>query len=265
MVKLRSRILFLTFISVFLTTACGVEGVNQQTQVAYQTAVATQRESFRVTATVDVERALVTLDAIQDRIDRALEQRQFIISTLEARGLNMSQFATPTFAPVSPIPPAQTATPNTPIAGDTPLPTPIQITPLSITPTSQPVLAVTSQAVTTDFSNSPLREVVMSLGVGDDDCAVNLTNVFSATIPEIYVVARAVGVQSGTNLGARWAKADETELARFEFIPDFDIDDACIWFFATSDDFSFEAGNYTVTLEINFVPASPPIAFTITP
>jgi hypothetical protein len=265
MVKLRFRILFLTFISVFITTACGAEGVNQQTQVAYQTAVATQRESFRVTATVEAERGLVTLDAIQDRIDRALEQRQFIISTLEARGFNMNQFATPTLAPISPSPVALTTTSNTPIAGDTPLPTSIIITPLAITPTSPPVLAVTSAPLTTNFSNSPLREVVMARGVGNDDCAVNITSAFSATTPEIYVVARAVGVQSGTNLGARWAKSDGTELVRFEFVPDFNIEDACIWFFATSDDFPFVAGGYTVTLEVNFVPASPPIPFTIAP
>jgi len=252
-----------------LLTACGTDGVNQQTQVAYSTAVATQRLAFQLTATVDVERGLITLEAVQDRINRALEQRQFIISTLEARGLDVSNFiqlATPTPAPFSPTPMQQvSATPeNTPRLGDTPTPTPIIITPLAITPTVQSISQSPTQASST-FANSPLRDVVMSTDVGADDCAVGVTNIFSVSSSKIYVVARAVGVQSGTNLGARWKKADGTELVRFEFIPDFNIDDACIWFFADSTDFPFEAGNYEVVLEINFIQATEPTIFTINP
>lgn len=267
--ELQFGILFFFMMLMVFTSACGTDGVNQQTQVAYSTAVATQRLAFQLTATVDVERGLITLEAVQDRINRALEQRQFIISTLEARGLNVSQFiqlATPTPAPFSPTPMQQvSATPeNTPIVVDTPLPTAIVITPLAITPTIQSISQQPTQAIAS-FANSPLRDVVMSTDVGTDDCAVGVTNTFSVNSPKIYVVARAVGVQSGTNLGARWQKVDGTELVRFEFIPDFNIDDACIWFFADSTDFPFEAGNYEVTLEINFVQATEPIVFTIAP
>ena len=105
----------------------------------------------------------------------------------------------------------------------------------------------------------------MSQRVGNDDCAVGVTNTFSVSSTQIYIVARAVGVQSGTRLGSVWRKADGTPLVEFDFTPDFTIQDACIWFFAAPEDFPFEAGSYTVTLTVNNQPASNPVPFTIAP
>jgi len=245
-------------------SACGVSGADQQTMVAYNTLASTQRSVFYLTATADAERGFITLDAIQDSIDRALVQRQFMLSTLEARGIDTSQLPqirTPTPVTLVPnVPLAPTAT-STLTGGDVALPTSVIVTPLVISP--MPFVAQPVQQ--TALPNSPLRDIVMSQGVGDDDCAVGVTNTFSVNTTEIYVVARAIGVQSGTNLGARWATADGTELVRFEFIPDFTIENACIWFFANSTDFPFVAGGYTVLLEVNAVPASAPVAFTLTP
>ncbi|MDX2076888.1 MAG: hypothetical protein SFZ02_10685 [bacterium] len=261
-----TQILIFSTIILILLSACGASSTDQQTMVAYNTAIATQRAVFYLTATVDAERGFVTLDAIQDRIDRAMVQRQFMLSTLEARGVDISrlpQLTTPTPAPFSPTPSDSSAITATPMIGDTPLPTAVVVTLIAITPTAN--IAQQSPAQNTANTNSPLRDVVMAQGVGDDDCAVGITNTFSVNTAEIYVVARAVGVQAGTNLGASWAKADGTALVRFDFTPDFDIEDACIWFFAAPEDFPFEAGGYSVVLDINNVPVGTPIPFIIAP
>lgn len=254
---------------IFILSACGADGVSQQTMVAYNTLASTQRASFYITATVDAERGRVTLDAIQDRIDRALVQRQFMLSTLEARGIDTSQLprpTTPTPAPQSPTPADLPPADVTPLVGDIPLPTAVIITPLAVTPTVfVPQGPAQSTPANVSLPNSPLRDVVMSQRVGNDDCAVGVTSTFSVNSAEIYIVARAVGVQSGTRLGSVWRKADGTTLVEFDFTPDFNIRDACIWFFAAPDDFPFEAGSYTVTLTVNNQPASNPVPFTIAP
>ncbi|HRF95656.1 MAG TPA: hypothetical protein PLZ51_10695 [Aggregatilineales bacterium] len=253
--------LFTLFIILMTLSACGASSTDQQTMVAYNTAIVTQRAVFYLTATVEAERGFVTLDAIQDRIDRAIIQRQFMLSTLEARGVDISrlpQLTTPTPAPFSPTPSDSSAITATPMNGDVALPTAVVVTLIAITPTSNIPQA-------TPNANSPLRDVVMSQGVGNDDCAVGVTNTFSVNTAEIYVVARAVGIQAGTNLGASWAKADGTALVRFDFTPDFDIENACIWFFAAPEDFPFEAGGYSVVLDINNVPVGTPIPFIIAP
>lgn len=258
----------LLMLLIFALTACGADANTQQTMVAYHTLVSTQRVAFYTTATVEAERALVTLDAIQDRIDRALSQRQFMLATLEARGIDtrlLPPLITPTPAPPSPTPADTSLADSTPDIADTPLPTAVIITPLAITPTSAVMVAPLQQPIATPIPNSPLRDVVMSTGVGRDDCAVGVTNTFSVNSAEIYIVARAVGVQSGTRLGSIWQKADGTTVAQFDFTPNFNIRDACIWFFATPDDFPFEAGNYTVILTVNNQVASNPVLFTITP
>ncbi|MCL4253594.1 MAG: hypothetical protein KJ043_07440 [Anaerolineae bacterium] len=265
------RHILIYLILIFILAACGADGASQQTMVAYNTLASTQRASFYITATVDAERGRITLDAIQDRIDRALDQRQFMLSTLEARGFDVSQLprpTTPTPAPQSPTPADLPPADVTPLVGDTPLPTAVIITPLAVTPTAfvvqgpaQPTFANNN----VPLANSPLRDVVMARDVGNDDCAVGVTNTFSVNSAEIYIVARAVGVQSGTRLSSVWQKSDGTTLVQFDFTPDFDIEDACIWFFAAPEDFPFEAGSYTVTLTVNSQPASNPVPFTIAP
>jgi hypothetical protein len=257
------RLIILSILLIFLS-ACGVGATDQQTMVAYNTLASTQRSVFYLTATVDAERGFITLDAIQDRIDRALDQRQFMLSTLEARGVDTSQLPqirTPTPVTLVPDVPLAPIATSTATGGDVALPTSVIVTPLMISPT--PFVAQPIQQ--TPIPNTPLRDIVMSQGVGDDDCAVGVTNNFPANTPEIYVVARAVGVSAGTNLATRWLDSAGIELAYFEFTPDFTIDNACIWFFADNTDFPFVAGGYTVVFEVNSAPASAPIPFTIAP
>lgn len=259
------RVMSLVFL-ILILAACGADGVSQQTMVAYQTFVSTQRASFYITATVDAERGQVTLNAIQQRIDRALTQRQFMLATLQARGIDTSRLPPPlTPTPVPPSPASDDISNPEATANvlDTPLPTSVIITPFIITPTV--TTSVTLAFVATPMPNSPLRDIVMAQGVGRDDCPVGVTNTFSVNSARIYIVARAVGVQSGTRLGSIWQKADGTPLVQFDFTPNFNIRDACIWFFATPDDFPFEAGNYTVILTVNDQVASNPVLFTITP
>ena len=102
----------------------------------------------------------------------------------------------------------------------------------------------------------------MATGIGPDDCATGITNQFTGETERIYIVACTVDVQAGTVIGSQW-RLDDIELARFDFVPDFVIEDACVWFFADQTDFPFTPGAYTVQLTLNGVPAAPPIPFTI--
>ncbi|RMG83880.1 MAG: hypothetical protein D6712_12385, partial [Chloroflexi bacterium] len=62
----------------------------------------------------------------------------------------------------------------------------------------------------------------------------------------------------------RWQYQGE-EVVRFDFVPDFNIDGACIWFFIEPADAPFNPGTWSVVLDINDSPAIPPLTFVIQP
>jgi hypothetical protein len=77
------------------------------------------------------------------------------------------------------------------------------------------------------------------------------------------VVARAVDIAAGSVLTSQWFREDVL-LTTFDYMPDFVIENACIWFFADQTDFEFALGSYSVNLLVNGEAAAPSIPFTIT-
>ncbi|GAB4313232.1 MAG: hypothetical protein Kow00117_05870 [Phototrophicales bacterium] len=247
---------YIPIVFLLILGACAAPGTQQQTLVAHQTFVATEQERIAQVGTVEYERLLVTLEYSQTQVARALNQQNAMISTLEARGFVVNILPAQA-APSTPTLPITTTTPNDEAQ---PTATPqLVITPFFTPQPAQPT--ITNAAV----PSSPLSDFVMASSVGADDCAQSITNQFSPQTAEIYVVARARNTPAGTQFLSRWFNQDTgEELAAFDFTPDFAIDDACIWFYATADDFPFNAGNYAVVLEVNGQPISGPIPFVIT-
>ncbi|MFW5709316.1 MAG: hypothetical protein ACOCX5_03745 [Chloroflexota bacterium] len=255
----------LTLLVSMLLVACGeTSGTAQQTLVAHDASMGTLRAAVAATSTANVERLLSTLDYSELQLTRVNEISGRMQSTLRARDIdiNLSITQTPTPGPTSAIvvatstapPPPGNFTPS-PTREITATPTDVPVTPVFSTPTP------TSQII---ISNDKLRDVVLATGVGSDDCATDAVDSFTSEADQIYIVARAFDIAPGTTVTSVWERTSTGEaLATFAFTPDFEIDDECIWFFATPEDFAFTPGNYRVTLQVEGVPADIPVGFSI--
>jgi hypothetical protein len=102
----------------------------------------------------------------------------------------------------------------------------------------------------------------MTERVGADDCPIGNSRVFSSQAQAIYVVARAVNAPRGTQFTSRWLLRNE-EVIRYDFVPDFDIARACIWFYIDPSEVTFTPGPWAVILQVNGQDAAPPVEFTI--
>jgi hypothetical protein len=103
-----------------------------------------------------------------------------------------------------------------------------------------------------------------ALGAGDDGCGQNISSVFTINTPEIYVIVRVQNIQANTvTFAARWTREGIPVGPVYDFRPDYDADELCVWFFVDPSDFEFLAGSYTVTIDVNGTPSSNPIPFVI--
>jgi hypothetical protein len=199
------------------------------------------------TATVAADRLIVTLDYMGTRVAQVDQQNLNLQATLIARGTSPAAIGGIDPNNVTLIPTSEAAT-NNGQAGD-----------LS---QSQAAVVITPAAPTPASTTPTLSNMVLSNGVGSDDCAVGSMTSFTATDPEIYVVATAFNIQPGTTIAARWQVGGQEIL--HDFTPDFEINGNCVWFFIDQTDTTFVAGNWNVQLEINGSPIGSPLQFSIT-
>jgi hypothetical protein len=222
-----------------LLAACSGQSSVEQTLVAENGLLATDIADIRATATVAADRLMITQEYVQTAQARSALQFQILSATLAALGGDAlavrPQPATPAAPPaveaLTPAPPAggiQAAVTPTPAAGGEPL----------------------------------LYNVVMAKGVGANDCALAAVTSFSTTDTAIYVVATAANIAPGTRLASRWFR-EGTEVILHDFTPNFAINQSCVWFFIDSTETTFSPGSWSVQLEINGIPAGPPVAFSI--
>lgn len=233
-------------------SACGASEQDRLLMTQHAQA-GTQVVVLASTATRQSARAQTTLDYSATQASLVATQSQFLQATLVQRGFSQESLNAlrQSFA-VQVLPsatPEANQTPNTPIV--TPLSAPM------VTPLSAP-------NITAVPDNAPrLENAGTALKVGTNDCALDNTQIFSPSTPAIYVVATAINVPANTRLSSRWLFRNEL-VATFDFTPNFDIQRACIWFFATPEDFAFATGEWSVALDINGVQATPNVNFTIT-
>lgn len=243
-------------ITVLLITACGTSS-EQLTLVANNEIANTEIADIRSTATVSRARIQITLDFASTRAIEVEQQGQFLRSTLSALGTDSAFISN-----------------SLPLPGNFPTFTPQPTSPVQvqITPAAQPLVTEqvnaqgTSVQVTieaTEPANEPrLDNIVLSSGVGDNDCAINTNPRFTPASTEIYVVATAYNIPAGATISSVW-QSNGTEVALFSFQPDSAINGNCIWFFIDQSDAEFVVGTWSVELKINDVSAAPPIPFQI--
>lgn len=226
----------------------------------------TEIAAIRATATVEADRLLITLESAQTAISSVDGQTQDLQATLAAQGLPPVDLNA-----ISPVPesvfdtPTPILDPNNNAANGV---APIRITPGATSPViipnqNNPALVITPIGVPQQTqSTGPLQNIVTSGSVGNDDCALNPTTSFTTATPEIYVVARAVGVGPNDTLTSRWF-AGGTEQISYNWSPSAFIEDACIWFYIDQSEVTFTPGSWSVQMEVNGQAVGAPVAFTI--
>ncbi len=80
---------------------------------------------------------------------------------------------------------------------------------------------------------------------------------------DIYVTATANDTAAGTTFSSTWYY-EGTQVAYYEWTPDFSIRSACIWFHMPASEVDYTAGNYNVQLAVNGTNVGAAAAFTIT-
>lgn len=248
-------------LAALILAACGADPSADAALEAEHAALATEVADARATATFAADSRAVTREYLATASTLAAQRQRQILLTLTSSGIDTSSAAQIT--PMATITSAAADAVATfavsgamPAGGVTRIPTTPQFR------TAVPTNTSPAPTPTIDPNGPNFTNVQTAPSVGEDDCAVNPSAVFATETTEIYIVATANNVLPGMTLGSRWLK-DGVELAVFTFQPDFAINGNCVWFFATSDDFLFEAGAYTVQLEIDARPAAPPLTFSI--
>lgn len=227
-------------------SACDTNNT-EETLVAEHAVASTQIDNLRNTATVGAARIETTLDFLGTRVRSREESREFMQSTLIARGTDADFLLSSlggdagTFLPLTatPLPTDPVVPVETPVGGQGGI---------------VPPEVLTAQAAPVDGA-AALVDITTASSVGADDCAQSPSSEFTLDTPEIYVVARAQNISAGTTLASRWLQ-EGAEVAAFDFAPDFDIENACIWFFIDQSDVAFVTGSWSVALDINGVQAA---------
>lgn len=237
-----------------LLAACMPDPSAGQTAEAVNATLGTRAALRRLTATFEADRRVVTQIALENAATLAKSRQERIISTLEELGVGRPDLLliTPAALPTNPAFAVATSTPEMLDTGGITRAAPTVDPALSLTP---PTPLPAPETPTPDPTLPRVENLVMSTGVGEDDCSNGTTASFTTTSPQIYVVMNAYNLAAGMTVTARWSR-DGTELTIFDFAPDFDINGPCIWFYAEPVDFAFDPGAYRVEIAINGTPAA---------
>ena len=205
----------------------------------------TQIAAIRRSATVAAERLQITVVGARSELEQIQRNYDSLSGTLAARGYDPAFLTLPTAGAGRASRATVTVTRST-------------ATPLVITP---PVTAGTSEADET-LSAPRLSDFRIGQEVGDDDCIAAPLLTLAANVPAIYTSARAQNLPAGAQLRTLWYAAGE-ERTSLTYIPDFAIEDSCVWFFINPSDTPFVPGAWEVRWELDGQPY-PSQSFTIT-
>lgn len=259
--------LILLITSILLLSACGTDDSIQTLETNHVLA-GTQLADLRVTATVQAARAQTTLDFMQTRPALAAAQSNFLESTLAADGTDTSFIETQRALILGSSP-----TPSeTPLAEETegliiPTFTPVSETPTPTIPGVTPIIPTETMTATLPPDPNALRveNPRLALAPGNDGCGVNFTSQFTVNTEEIYIIFTAYNLKTkGVTFTAKWTYNGQAIGPVYDYTPNKNYDQLCVWFYVDQTDFEFLAGNYTVEIDMDDVAAFPPIPFTIT-
>lgn len=212
----------------------------------------TQVVELQVSATVLAARGQTTLEFNQTAAALAATQSQYLEATLIQEGVVPESIATERSRILGGdfVPQPNTTSEAPPTAT------------LVINSASLPV--ATSPTAPSDNPQPRLENPQLATGTDANGCAIGSTTQFTTTTPEIYIVAVARDIPAYSILfEARWFRDNETIGPVYSFQPDYAIEQECIWFFVDPSDFAFEAGNYSVVIDMQGIAGFAPLGFTI--
>jgi hypothetical protein len=259
----RLALLILLIVLVALASACNffTQPADLQTENLEIEIAGTEIAAVRQTATANADRLAITLEYAQTAVGNVDQQSTRIAATLVAGGMAIVDASA-----ITAVAPTE-AFENSGGLVNSPVPE-ISATPFvsgegsargSITiqePPSPTPLA------TADSSRPRLASITLTEQVGADDCPIGSATSFSANAQDIYAAAVAYNLTPAHVVSSRWL-LDGTEAAFYEWSPDFNIQEACIWFHLPASAVTFTPGNWSVELAIDGVSVGTPIAFTI--
>jgi hypothetical protein len=260
--------LILIITMILLLAACGSDNTVRTLEANHMLA-GTQIADLRITATVQAARAQTTLDFMQTRAAFAAIQSGLLESTLAADGTDMPYIETqraiilgssptPSMAPVL----AAEATEGV----DSPTFTPVSETPTPTIPGVTPIFPTASKTATLPPDPNALRieNPITALAAGSDGCGANITSAFTVNTEEIYIIIKAYNLRAReVTFSSHWTYEGQAIGPVFEYTPERNYDELCIWFFVDQTDFEFLAGDYTVGIDIDGAPVFAPLAFNI--
>ncbi len=242
--------------TVFVLTACRSSEAELTATVLHQ-AVQVELDSLRSTSTVARARIRTTLDYAGTQVSKAEESSEFLRFSLGNLGTDRAFID----ENVSQIENFATQPPATRIASGAP-----SDSTLVPPPTSAPQVIVTppipSPAPTAIESGPRLENIVLASAVDQNDCALDVNPRFTSQSAEIYVVAEIYDIPPGATISSSWRR-DGNEVALFDFQKQRFIDGSCIWFYIDQSVVAFQAGSWSVELQVDGVALSPPVDFQI--
>lgn len=256
---------------IFILSACATTESSLTLEANYALA-GTQVADLSITATVQSARAETTLDFMGTRSSLGATQSIYLESTLIATGYSEQALATqrqlilgstatprPTFTP---LPLASSDTTDL-IATAPPMLETVIATVPGVT-VNAPQTATPFTQATQDLNGLRFGSLVTATGAGDDGCGTGINSIFSSDVGEIYVILPVFNITANqSTFSARWLRDSQLVGPIYDFSPDFDADELCIWFFADETDFEFLPASYTVIIDVNGQPATNPAPFII--
>lgn len=238
-----------------------------QTLAVERDSAATQVAEAHASATLAADRLSVTAEAAQTSVARSAAQSTRIAATLFALGTPFVdiRFITPEAA-------TPTAQPGIG-AGNQVVGGPPAVQPTIIgqgsaqgnaTLQGEPAPTLPGAPATAEPGNggAELVNIVITDRVGSDDCAVGSVSDFAATALGVYVVATARNLPAGSQLTARFLN-NGVEQVYYNWSPNFNISEGCVWFYMPASDVVFSTGNWSAQLELNGAAAGAPALFTV--
>lgn len=246
-------------------SACGSRDPELEGSIVAQHAtLSTEIANRRQTATLGAEQIRVTSEALSTQIRGATDRQQAIVRTLEGVGVMVIglDLITPAVQAVTPRPGEQNIENSSASGGIT------LIAPTSAAAQAQstPIVTATTRVNTPPTTNPAapnLSQVSVSSSVGSNDCATGAASQFSTSTPQLYAVGIANNFPAGISVTFNWLRGQELVYSD-SFTWELAVDDVCIWYFVTSEDFAFLSGNYTVTFESDGSPIAPSVNFVLT-
>jgi hypothetical protein len=235
----------------------------EQTLAADHAATATQIVNVRQSATALADRLAMTVEHAQTSVRAADAQSTRIAATLLATGILFidTRNITPLFP--TPVPSQVEANSSNP-------PPVFAITPVTSGEGAQGNSTLQSQPsptpiveATVDPDAPRLSDIVLTEAVGADDCPTSTTTVFPTNAQGVYVSAVAHNLTTTIIVTSRWLR-EGTQVVFYDWSPDFEIEEGCIWFYMPASDVDFSAGNWSVQLELDGTPVGQPVTFTVT-